>query len=66
VNIRGWIAVNPDDVVMRRVSDLTTMGNDSDLNNTNNTITINFNDMAMRRVSELTGCDLDFVEENFP
>jgi hypothetical protein len=34
VNMRGWIAVNPDDVSMRRVSDLTTVGNDSDLNNT--------------------------------
>ena len=66
MNKRGWIAVNPNDVAMRRVSDLTTMGNDSDLNNANDAITINFNDTAMRRVSELTGCELDFVEENFP
>ena len=63
VDIRGWIAVNPDDVAMRRVSDLTTTGYDSDLNNT---ITVNFNEMAMRRISELTGCDLDFAEDKLP
>ena len=66
VNIRGWITVNPNDVAMRRVSDLTTMGNDSDLNNANDAITININYTAMQRVSELMGCELDFVEQIFP
>ena len=66
MNIRGWITVNPNDVAMRRVSDLTTMGNDSDLNNANDAITININYTAMQRVSELMGCELDFVEQIFP